>query len=255
MIRNPNATLWLLAYDGITAGTHVSIIDEIRDWPNLAHSVMPGESLLDRVRSRVASLFLLADRRTAGDVLLFVDADISWQSGDLSHIARRALERDVIVGGIYPKRAFGEGSALRFKKQAGSYQIGTDQLIPCEYVGNGFIAIPRTIVRAVADTMPWVKDHGASQAGGYWPVFLSQIVHLDYGDETGNEFLPEDWSFQARAKALGYQCYADTFPRLRHEGHYTYRLVDATARPPADEDITITIEERTLSTALIGAKE
>lgn len=247
MNRHPTATLWVLAYDGITAGTHVSIIDELRDWPNLAHSVMPGEALLDRVRSRVASTFLLADRQAAGDVLLFADSDISWRQGDLSHIARRALERGAIVGGIYPKRAFGEGSAVRFERGTeGTWRIGTDSLIPCEYAGSGFLAIPRDIVRAVANTMPWVREAGAAN-GGYWPVFLSQVAEVTSEGETGYEFLPEDYSFQQRAKALGYQCFADTYPRLRHEGHYTYRLVDARAMPPTDEDLTITLSRLALA--------
>lgn len=237
MNRHPTATLWLLAYAGITAGTHVSIIQELRDWPNLRHAVLPGESLLDRVRSRVASLFLQADRREAGDVVLFVDSDISWQPGDLSHLARRALEQNAIVGGIYPKRTFGEGSAIRFGQVTGSWQIGQDALIPAEYVGNGFIAIPRAIAQAVADTMPLVRE-GQYR---YWPMFLSQAVEVTHDGETGHEFLPEDYSFQHRAKALGFRCFADTYPRLRHEGHYVYRLVDARARPPKDEDITITL--------------
>lgn len=251
MNRHPTATLWLLAYDGLTAGTHVSIIQEIADWPNLQHSVMPGESLLDRVRSRVTTMFLKTDRKVAGDVLLFVDADIAWQPGDLSHLARRALERNAIVGGIFSKRTFGEGSAVRFKiGLAGEWKIGDDALIPCEYVSNGFIAIPRAIAQAVADTMPWVKDVQTPH-GGYWPVNLSQVVEVTHNGETGYEFLPEDWSFIKRAKDLGYECYADCYPRLRHHGTYTYRLVDAKVRPPKDEDVTITLSS---SPALAGER-
>lgn len=240
MNRYPTATLWLLAYDGVTAGTHVSILQELAGWPNLRHSVMPGESLLDRVRSRVTSIFLNTDRREAGDVLLFVDADISWRPGDLAHIARRALEHDAIVGGIYPKRAFGEASALRFQKGvSGTWTVGEEGLIPCEYAGNGFIAIPRTIARAVADTMPWVRE-------GFWPVFLSQVVEAEHNGETGYEFLPEDYSFCHRAKTLGYKVYADTYPVLTHHGNYTYRLVDAQYRPPQDREIIIRLGEQVL---------
>lgn len=233
MNRHPTATLWLLAYSGLTAATHVSIIDEVGDWPNLRHSVMPGESLLDRVRSRVTTMFLKTPQEQAGDVLLFVDADISWQQGDLSCIARRALERNAIVGGIFSKRTFGEGAAIRFKSGlTGEWQIGKDALIPCEYVSNGFIAIPRAIAQAVADTMPWVRE-------GYWPVNLSQVVEVTHDGETGYEFLPEDWSFIKRAKDLGYECYASTYPRLKHHGTYAYRLVDSRRIPPPDEDLTI----------------
>jgi hypothetical protein len=232
MGSQPTATLWLLAYDSITVGTHISVIQEMLNWPNLQHSVMLGESLLDRARSRVASQFLQTNREIAGDVLLFVDADMSWQSGDLSHIARKALEHNAIVGGIFPKRRFGEGSAIRFNAK-GEWKVGTDNLIPADYVSTGFIAIPRTALQAVADTQPWIRE-------GYWPMFLAQVVEAsDDKGETGYEYLSEDWAFCDRAKKLGFKCYASAYPRLKHEGTYTYRLVDARARPPVDEDITV----------------
>lgn len=235
MNRNPTATLWLLAYSGITAATHVSIVNELRQWPNLRHSVLPGESLIDRARSRVASTFLLSSSEMAGDVLLFVDADISWQTGDLSLIARRALEHNAIVGGVYAKRTFGEGSALRWDAR-GMWQIGTDDLIPITYAGNGFVAIPRTIVRAVADTLPLLRE-------GFWPMFLSAIVEAEDAENGKyHEWLSEDYAFCHRARELGFKVYASTGPRLVHEGSYSYRLVDARVRPPKDDDTKIQLD-------------
>lgn len=245
MHRHPTATLWLLAYSGLTAATHVAIIDERADWPNLRHSVLPGESLIDRARSRVASQFLQA--RDAGDVLLFVDADISWRDGDLSHIARRALERNAIVGGIYPKRTFGEGSAIRFAKDAdGTWKIGEDSLIPCDYLGNGFIAYPRTVLAAIAETMHWVRE-------GFWPIFLNMVVEAEHDGESGYEFLSEDWAACHRARALGFSVFASTLPHLVHHGSYSYRLIDARYRPPQDEEVTI--ERHSLSSAACAARK
>ena len=235
MDRNPTATLWILAYAGLSAPTHAAVLAERADWPNLRHSIQPGESLLDRARSRVASQFLKAPRAQAGDVLLFVDADISWQSGDLGHIARRALERNAIVGGIYSKRVFGEGPALRFGNgAAGRWQIGDDALISCEYVSTGFIAIPRTVLEAVAESLPQVW-------GGYWPIFLPMVVPAEHDGEQGHEYLSEDWAACYRARQQGFGVYASTYPRLVHHGNYSYRLTDARYRPPQDEDVLINL--------------
>lgn len=234
MNRHPTATLWILAFAGISAATHAAVMAEWAQWPNLRHSIQPGEALLDRARSRAASQFLKADPRAAGDVLLFADADISWQPGDLSHIARRALEHNAIIGGIYPKRTFGEGSALRFARGAeGNWKIGEDRLIPCEYASTGFIALPRVLLAAIAETLPLVWE-------GFWPIFLPMVVPVD-GDEPGYEYLSEDWAACHRARALGFSIYASTLPRLVHHGTYSYRLTDARYRPPKDEDMTITL--------------
>lgn len=223
MNSTPTATLWILVYEGLTPGTHASVVQEMANWPNLHHSILPGDALVDRARSRAATAFLKTTFDEAGDVLLFADSDISWQPGDLSHIARRALERKAIVGGIYPKRTFGEGSAVQFAAE-GQWTIGTDKLIPAKYVGSGFMAIPRPLLRLVAESMPYVKQ-------GFWPVFMAMVV--------GDDFLSEDYAFCHRARGLGFEVYASAYPRLQHQGSYTYRLVDATAKPPEDKDLTI----------------
>jgi len=227
MNDNPTATLWILAYQGITPATHAAIVAELADWPTLRHSIMPGDALVDRARSRAVTNFLKTAREDAGDVLLFVDADISCQPGDLSHIARRALEHNAIVGGIYSKRFFGQGSAVRFgppQADDGEYTIGTDNLIPVEYVSTGFMAIPRSAALEVAKTMPYTDQ-------GFWPLFMPMVK--------GSEYLSEDWSFCERARAAGFNIHAACLPRLTHEGSYSYRLVDAKSRPYPDELVTI----------------
>src|SRR3990167_6419835 len=156
--RNPKATLWLIAYGGIQPNTHLSIIGELMAWPGLVHRVKAGDANIDRARSRVASAFLGDPREEAGDVLLMVDSDNAWEQGDLSFIAKRALEHNAVVGGINPKQAFNQGPALRVTDGAeGDYKIGEDALIPCEFVGTGFIAIPRAILEVLAETMVTCK--------------------------------------------------------------------------------------------------
>lgn len=234
MHSHPTATLWLFAYGGITPPTHAAVCRELRQWTNLAHHVMGEEALICRARSRAASRFLKEEAQIGGDVLLMVDHDIAWAPGDLSLIARRALERNAVVGGIYPKRVFADGSAVRFNASGtGDWHIGEDSLIPASYVGSGFLAIPRDCLRTVADSLPWIEE-------GYWPFFLPMTVLTEQDGKKGHEYLSEDWAFCERARTSGFDIYASTGPRLTHEGRYTFRLVDARARPPKDEDITLT---------------
>lgn len=234
--KNPTATLWLLAYGGIQPNTHLSIIGELARWPNLVHRVKAGDANIDRARSRVASAFLAEPREEAGDVLLMVDADNAWEQGDLAFIAKRALEHNAVVGGIYPKRAFNQGPALRVTDGAeGDYQIGEDALIPCEFVGTGFIAIPRAILEALADKMYEVK-------GGFKPFFMPRVIAYKR-DEVEYEYPTDDQIFCHHVLEAGFKVLASTYPRVSHDGSYTFRLVDSQVSPPPDRDIEIPLRK------------
>lgn len=228
MNRNPKATLWLFAYTGLTVATHMSILGELTTWgPNIAHRVKGGDANIDRARSKVASAFLRETYESAGDALLMVDSDNAWQPGDLAKIAKRALEHNAVVGGIYPKRAFNQGPALRVAVGAeGTYKIGQDHLLPAEFVGTGFIAIPRLVLEAVGRTLPTLK-------GDFKPFFMPYAVN--------GEYPTDDWAFCARVREAGFKVFASTYPRLTHEGSYTYRMVDSDKTPPPDRDMEFTL--------------
>ncbi len=228
MFSNPRATLWLFAYNGLTVETHIAILQELRGWPNLTHRVKGDDANIDKARSKAASWYLEEPREEAGDVLLMIDHDSIWEIGNLGKIAKRALEHNAVVGGIYPKRVFGQGGAFRVTEGANEdYTIGEDKLIPAEFVGTGFIAIPRAILEAVAETLPTVK-------GDFKPFFMPYIL-----EESGNEYPTDDQAFCARVRKAGYKVYASTWPRLKHAGNYIYRMVDAHTVPPEDRDITL----------------
>lgn len=229
--RNPRATLWLCSYQGIQPNTVAALLNEKLAWPNLTVQFKGGDANIDRARSKVASWYLATPEEDAGSVLLMVDADNAWQTGDLAKIAKRALEHNAVVGGIYPKRAFNQGAALRVTDGAdGDYTIGEDRLIPAAFVGTGFIAIPRTILTALAATLPTVK-------GGFQPFFMPYVL----ADEYGEEYPTDDQAFCARVRAAGFPVYASTFPRLTHDGTYTFRMVDSDVSPPPDRDVSISL--------------
>ena len=239
--RNPKATLWLFAYQGLTAATHMSIVQELMTWPNLSHHVKAGDADIGKARSRTASWFLAEPESEAGSVLLMVDSDTAWQAGDLSMIARRALEHTAVVGGIYSKREFGQGDAFRVADEAdGVFVIGEDSLIPAAAVGGGFMAIPRSILEAVAKTLPTVKDD-------FVPCFMPFVT-------SDMEYATEDWAFCFRAREAGFKVFASTYPKLTHEGTYTYRLVDGRARPPQDRTVTFNFDAEARAAQINGTQ-
>lgn len=231
MNSNPAATLWLFCYGGVTPRTHLCVLEEIMKWPNLRYGATWQEALISRSRSRIASRFCKQSSEEAGDVLLMVDHDVQWQHGDLSYIARKSLEYKAVVGGIYPMRVFGKGVTAVFDSEE-DFQVGEDKLVPAHYVSGGFMAIPRTILRAVADGLPEL-------AAGYWPLFMPMTIEVD----GGVNYLSEDWAFCERTRSAGYKVLAAAKPHLNHEGQYTYRMIDAQWRPPTEGEVTITLKK------------
>lgn len=232
--ETPHATLALFAYANVTPDTVDCLLRDLRLWPNIVYARISSDALISRSRSRIASDFLDSKRELTGDVLLMLDHDIKWEQGDLVHLAEKTLETEAVVAGVYPKRAFGGGTAVRFGTP-GKYTIGEDVLAPAQYVSTGFIGIHRTVLEKLAKTMP-------RTIGNFWPFFLPVLAAHPI-DKDACEYLSEDWSFCARAHALGVPIYAAMKPRLVHVGEYAYRMIDSQATPPPDRNISFDIRE------------
>ena len=205
---HPTATLYVFAYNGLTANTHISIVQEMDGWNNLAHSVIGGDALVSRARSRAAGLFL---KEGVGDVMLMVDHDVSWLPGDLSRIARKALEMRSVVGGVYPKRTFGKGMAVKMEGDP-LFEFRVDRLYDAQYVSGGFMAVPREVLEAIAPTLPMLDE-------GYAPFFMPMVLD--------GEYISEDWALCERARIVGYAVLADMMPVLCHEGSWVFEAEDA----------------------------
>ena len=219
------ATLYVFAYTGVSAETHLAVCREARDWPELVHGVVKDDALIERARSKAASHFLID--KDAGDVMLMVDHDISWQHGDLRYLAEKCAETGGIVAGLYSKRSF-ENRGMTFRiDEPTTFTTGEDRLIPATYVSTGFVAIHREVVEYVArDMQPVVQ--------GFYPMFLPMVVDTQHG----HEHLSEDWAFCERAKAM--PIHAAAKPRLLHEGQFKYRMQDSLTEIPAQHDVEIT---------------
>lgn len=204
MNENPTATLYVFAYNGVTAFTHLSVVNEMVRWGNLDHAVIGGDTLISRARSRAAGIFL---KEGAGDVMLMVDHNVSWEPGSLSHIARKALEHRAVVGGVCPIGALGKGIGVRLN-EGEELEFGADRLIQAVYVSGGFMAIPREVLEAITPTLPWIDE-------GYTPFFMPMVVD--------GEYLSEDWALCERAREAGYDVLADMVPNLNHEGAWVVK--------------------------------
>ena len=233
MNTNPAATLWLIAYEQVTVKTYTCLLRDILGWSNLSHYVMGGTSTIERARSTIASGFLKKDE---GDVLLMVDHDVQWEQGDLQYIARKALERKAIVGGLYPMRTFAKGMSSRLDEK-GAFKFVTDTLVKARYLAGGFLAITKNVLEAISKTLPLVH----SDKDDYWPFFQQMIVTNKFKCGELTEFLTEDWALCHRARGCGQKVLAAFKPRLKHEGTYNYRMVDARSQPLPDEDVTLTL--------------
>ena len=221
------ATLYVFAYAGLSGDTHISVSREARVWPDLIHGVVKDDALIERARSKAASHFLID--KYAGDVMLMVDHDISWEHGDLRYLAEKCAETGGIVAGLYPKRSFKEGvRGMTFRMdEPCRFVMGEDRLIPATYVSAGFMAIHRNVVEYVARDM-----HPVIQ--GFYPMFLPMVVDTEHG----HEHLSEDWAFCERAR--GMPIHIAPKPKLQHEGQFKYRMQDSLTEPPGLVDVEIT---------------
>ena len=103
-------------------------------------------------------------------------------------------------------------------------------------MGTGFIAIPRTILEDLDSTMQMMK-------GDFKPFFMPEVL----GDGPGRwEYPTDDQAFCWFVRSRGFQVLASTYPRVTHDGTYTFRLVDGQVSPPEDRDIEIPLRRPVL---------
>lgn len=247
--------LGIFSYGGVCEGTLDCILGELsyasQHKLDTAYHRISGDALISRSRSRALGKFM----ESKADVMVMVDHDIQWRPGDAAHIAKVAVEKGALVGGLYCKRAIGKGWSSRVPV-SGAIEFGTPGLIETPALATGFLAIPRTVVERIDDLLDvngekWqaaFKD--AIEAKEYKLVSELQdasvapiadgayrTVDFKYKDyfrcirATGMapgiyQFLSEDWSFSVRAVFCGLKSYISTYPLLTHIGDYSYRIPD-----------------------------
>jgi hypothetical protein len=213
-----HAMLVVFGYGGIHRDTVNSLVGEMaekRDGVNWAFSAFGGDAAIDRSRSVVASRFLEQDDCS---VLVSVDHDIVWQPGEAALLASQAETRRAFVGGLYSKRTFAKGYGGRFKEGT-ACEFGTYDLVPLgehEYLGGGFTAIHRSVLEQVVKHADMKLNRT-----NFYPLF-SPFTKKNEQDE---EYLSEDWAFNARVHDAGCPVYCSMHPVLCHSGEYGYTVL------------------------------
>lgn len=213
----------LFGYAGVEPATYLCMQREMfhilehkyphtgRQKYQLLHNCFYGDADIGRARSKVVADFL----KNGADVLVMIDHDIIWRPGDLLHIALKAHENRAIVGGMVSKRSVGSGIASHLKVLFDPAWLGTDKLLPTEYVGAGMMAVTREICEEVC---------AFPECRGDW---INPF--LQFFDQNGI-YMSEDWAFSRRAQILGFQTLLSSFPVTGHVGNYVYTV--ETAAPP-----------------------
>lgn len=162
-----------------------------------------------RARNVLFSSFVQGD---ATD-LLFVDADVGWESGGFTRLMRHEVD---LVGASYPARKDPEEFVLRSLGR----ELVLDPvrgLMEVEGLATGFMRITRNcaerLVEAHSDR--WFRDQTAPGIDKIWCVFDFMLMDRQYWSE--------DYVFCRRWRALGGQVWCDPSIVMMHTGEKTWQ--------------------------------
>ena len=165
----------VFSYGGIEGPTLDSYVNEMlfaqRKGIPLLQTRVHGDALISRSRSKALSGFLNLDPATA-NVFFMLDHDLEWDEGDILATCAKAHERQAIVGGIYSCRGFNMGHSGRFAKEEVTIKPGAAVLHEAEFIGGGFVAIPRIVAEEVLK-----NGQGATANGQGSNAFQNLALH------------------------------------------------------------------------------
>ena len=179
-------------------------------------------SSVPRVRSELASQAL----QELATHLFWIDADMQFDPNDVE----RLLDMDVpFVAGPYFQKISGGSPVFTPLDRAAPIVLGKGGIvIPIENCGFGFTCVRRDVFEKVSQSLPLLRR-------GFHPYFLEEVVE----QETGFEWLSEDYSFCRRARAAGFELLCDMTIRLFHVGAYPYSGEDMGRPKTISESLTI----------------
>jgi hypothetical protein len=189
-------------------------------------------SLIPVARNFIVSRMLESD---AFSHLLFIDADLSFDPAQVL----RFLEADKdIVAGIYPVKHLDLEAVRRLppggKAESTFHYAVTlcagEQPTPAgfiraEYAATGFMLIRRQVLQQMAERYPELKyDHMfAHQGTALQPKNNHLYALFDTSlDRSQGLYLPEDYTFCKRWRAIGGEIWVDVLSKFKHVGPYAY---------------------------------
>jgi hypothetical protein len=184
--------------------------------------LLTGHSVIQMARNRVLREFL----KTKSEMLVWIDADISWNPMDLLKLC---LHEEDVVGATYRKKL---ATTTEFTVQLKRGNLDPDKrgLLEVDRIGTGFLRVTRKALEALTEDCNHLdlynKADKNNTIGGSGKYQDSQTDYIHNVFEVGifkGEFLSEDFIFCEKLKDKGYKIMMDTKIDLGHEGSYIYR--------------------------------
>jgi hypothetical protein len=203
-----------------------------RERTDFSLAMTGSESLITRARNFIVSKFLGGPQFTH---LLFIDADIGFDPAVVSRYLKAGKD---IVAGIYPikgldpeaVRGLAPGRSIATTLHYAAKLIegevsDADGFTRAEYAATGFMLIRRNVLEQMAAKHPELKyEHSftrvdAATAGGAAHLYALFDTSLD---RDRGLYLPEDYTFCNRWRAMGGEIWVDVRSKFTHVGTYSY---------------------------------
>lgn len=162
-----------------------------------AYLLLQGNCHVDDSRNSIVRDFLESDCTD----LLFLDADVDWESEAIVQLCRRDLP---VIGGVYPYRREG-GENMPVRLMEGRREI-VDGLLEVEGLPTGFMKIQRAVLERMAAMAPKYFDK----------IYETALVFDRPTPGADKTRWGGDVDFCNRVRAAGWKIYADAELRLGH---------------------------------------
>jgi hypothetical protein len=173
-----------------------------------------SEPLIQRARNNLAARFL-AWRR--GTHLVFIDADIGWQPGDLF----RLLEHDEpVVCAPYPKKKYPIEFSFRalFDEQGRSVVHPRTGAVEIAAAATGFVCIKRKAFELLEPVCPRIEHEAEVE-----PEHLSHLRNFFPVEVEDGVLWGEDFGFSRRWRSVGGRIWLDPTIHLTHVGAHAFQ--------------------------------
>lgn len=191
-------SLLMCAYRGLSTATHMSLVNAVSvlGW---RHRIVTDDALLDHARGMLVSAWY---RETSDDVFVMIDDDIVFTPADVQRLVGHELDA---VSAAYPARLGQTLTGIPVRPDQDASVLESGSLIPLWRAGMGCIAVRRTVIDALVNTM-WECDRDIGQP--FWPLFMPMIRN--------NSYVGEDGAFSMRVIEAGFKIWLDPAIRVAH---------------------------------------
>ena len=171
-----------------------------------AYYLLQGNCHVDDARNSIVREFLNSDC----DELIFIDADSGWEPKDLIRLCKYDVD---VVGGVVPYRREAI-EAMPVRMAVGVNGPDERGLMQVDGLGTAFMRIQRRVLEKLFKE---ADQHNTEGSNGVKTAIIFERTFQD-GVRFGG-----DLSFCNKARAAGFQCFADFEMCLSHVGKTIFR--------------------------------